>query len=206
MRWLLQLAFYIVLTNRTGKAAARRAACIYEDQPAWLQSGQRAVRRLIYRLCGVDSSRMGWIENRSRCFIFNCSAAGRIRPAAPQSASAVQSGGDGSGISDSSFNTAISFMTNTNWQGSAVYLSYLTQMAALGVQNFLSAATGMVVVIALIRGFARQTARTIGNFWVDMTRTTLYILLPLSFVFALVLVSQGVVQTFSAYPTVPLVE
>ena len=85
-------------------------------------------------------------------------------------------------------------------------MSYLTQMLGLTVQNFLSAATGMAVLIALIRGFARQSMQTIGNFWVDMTRTTLYILLPLSLVLALVLVSQGVVQTFSAYQTVPLVE
>src|SRR6185369_13614730 len=109
---------------------------------------------------------------------------------------------------DSSFNTAVSFATNTNWQGygGESTMSYLTQMAALAVQNFVSAATGMAVVIALVRAFARQSAQTVGNFWVDMTRTTLYILLPLSFVFALVLVSQGVVQTFSAYPTVPLIE
>jgi len=109
---------------------------------------------------------------------------------------------------DSSFNTAISFVTNTNWQGygGESTMSYLTQMAGLAVQNFLSAATGMVVVIALIRAFARQGMQTIGNFWVDLTRTTLYILLPLSFVLALVLVSQGVPQTFSAYPTTALVE
>jgi K+-transporting ATPase ATPase A chain len=109
---------------------------------------------------------------------------------------------------DSSFNTAISFATNTNWQGygGESTMSYLTQMLALTVQNFLSAATGMVVVIALIRGFARQSMQTIGNFWVDVTRTTLYILLPLALVLALVLVSQGVVQTFSAYTTVPLIE
>jgi K+-transporting ATPase ATPase A chain len=109
---------------------------------------------------------------------------------------------------DSSFNTAISFATNTNWQGygGESTMSYLTQMLALTVQNFLSAATGMVVVIALIRAFARQSMQTIGNFWVDVTRTTLYILLPLALVLALVLASQGVVQTFSAYATVPLVE
>ena len=102
---------------------------------------------------------------------------------------------------DSAFNTAVSFVTNTNWQGygGETTMSYLTQMLALTVQNFLSAATGMAVVVALIRGFARHTAQTIGNFWVDLTRTTLYILLPLSFVFALVLVGQGVVQNFSAY-------
>jgi K+-transporting ATPase ATPase A chain len=99
-------------------------------------------------------------------------------------------------------------MTNTNWQGygGESTMSYLTQMAGLAVQNFVSAATGMAVVIALIRAFARQSGQTVGNFWVDLVRSMLYILLPLSFVLALVLVSQGVVQTFSSYPTVPLVE
>ncbi|MGZ8270615.1 MAG: potassium-transporting ATPase subunit KdpA, partial [Methylophilus sp.] len=105
---------------------------------------------------------------------------------------------------DSSLNTAISFVTNTNWQGYAgeSTMSYLTQMLALTVQNFLSAATGIVVVIALIRGFARHTAQTIGNFWVDITRATLYILLPLSLMFAVVLMGQGVIQNFDAYKEV----
>jgi K+-transporting ATPase ATPase A chain len=109
---------------------------------------------------------------------------------------------------DSSFNTAISFATNTNWQGygGETTMSYLTQMLGLSVQNFLSAATGMAVLVALIRGFQRTHANSIGNFWADLTRGTLYILLPLSFVIALVLVGQGVVQTFKPYQTVPLVE
>ncbi len=109
---------------------------------------------------------------------------------------------------DSSFNTSTSFVTNTNWQGyvGEATMSYLTQMAGLAVQNFLSAATGMAILVAFIRGLARKNSRTIGNFWVDMTRTTLYILLPLSFVLALVLVSQGVVQTLSPYKTATLVE
>jgi K+-transporting ATPase ATPase A chain len=109
---------------------------------------------------------------------------------------------------DSSFNTAISFATNTNWQGygGEVTLSYLTQMLGLTVQNFVSAAAGMAVLIALIRGLVRRNSQTIGNFWVDLTRTTLYILLPMSFVLALVLVSQGVVQTFSPYQTVSVVQ
>ncbi len=102
---------------------------------------------------------------------------------------------------DPAFNTAVSFATNTNWQGygGETTMSYLTQMLGLTVQNFVSAATGMAVLVALIRGLARRSAQTIGNFWVDLTRSTLYILLPLSLVLALVLVSQGVVQTFAAY-------
>jgi K+-transporting ATPase ATPase A chain len=109
---------------------------------------------------------------------------------------------------DSSFNTAVSFITNTNWQGygGESTMSYLTQMLALTVQNFVSAALGMAVLIALVRGLARQSSQTLGNFWVDLTRGTLYILLPLSFIFALVLVAQGMPQTLSAYKTVPLVE
>jgi len=109
---------------------------------------------------------------------------------------------------DSSFNTAVSFSTNTNWQGYAgeTTMSYLTQMAALTVQNFVSAAAGMALLVAFIRGLARRTASTLGNFWVDMVRSTLYILLPLALIFALVLVSQGVVQTFSDYQTVQLLQ
>ena len=109
---------------------------------------------------------------------------------------------------DLSFNTAVSFATNTNWQSYSgeSTLSYLTQMLGLTVQNFVSAATGMAVLVALIRGLARRTTATIGNFWVDLIRSTLYILLPLSLVLAVVLVSQGVVQTFSPYKTVALVQ
>jgi K+-transporting ATPase ATPase A chain len=109
---------------------------------------------------------------------------------------------------DSSFNTAISFTTNTNWQGYSgeVTMSYLTQMVGLTFHNFVSAAAGMAVLVALIRGLVRRNAQTIGNFWVDLTRTTLYILLPLSFVVALILVSQGVVQTLNPYQTVSVVQ
>jgi K+-transporting ATPase ATPase A chain len=109
---------------------------------------------------------------------------------------------------DSSFNTAISFITNTNWQGYSgeSTMGYLVQMAGLAVQNFLSAATGIVVAIALIRGFARHTVKTIGNFWVDVTRATLYVLLPISVVLALVLASQGVIQNFSGYKDATTVE
>ena len=109
---------------------------------------------------------------------------------------------------DSSFNTAVSFATNTNWQGYSgeVTMSYLTQMLGLAVQNFVSAATGMAVLVAFVRGFRRVSADTIGNFWVDLVRSTLYILLPLSIVGAVVLVSQGVVQTFGTYQTVQLVQ
>lgn len=110
--------------------------------------------------------------------------------------------------SDSSFNTAISSASNTNWQGygGETTMSYLTQMLGLTVQNFVSAATGMAVLAAFIRGLVRHSAKTLGNFWVDLTRSTLYILLPLSVILALALVSQGVVQTFLPYQTAKLVQ
>ena len=109
---------------------------------------------------------------------------------------------------DSAFNTALSFVTNTNWQGygGESTMSYLTQMLALAVQNFLSAATGIVVVIALIRGFARHSAKTVGNAWVDLTRITLHVLLPISIVYAVFLTSQGVIQNFDAYKDVTTLE
>src|SRR6202008_2722375 len=99
---------------------------------------------------------------------------------------------------------ALSFVTNTNWQAyvGETTMSYLTQMLGLAVQNFFSAATGIVVVVALIRGFARHTTRSIGNAWVDLTRITLWVLLPISFVYALFLVQQGAVQNFDAYKEV----
>ncbi|HTK97640.1 MAG TPA: potassium-transporting ATPase subunit KdpA, partial [Pseudomonadales bacterium] len=166
--------------------------------------------RLLYRLCGIDQSKeMRWTEYSVAVLMFAlvsvvaAYAVQRLQgqlPLNPQKFAAVSP--------DLSFNTAVSFLTNTNWQsyGGETTMSYLTQMLALTVQNFLSAAVGMAVVIAVIRGLARQSSQTLGNFWVDLTRGTLYILLPIAFVLALVLVSQGVVQTFSAYPAVPLDE
>jgi K+-transporting ATPase ATPase A chain len=109
---------------------------------------------------------------------------------------------------DSSFNTAVSFAANTNWQGyvGEATMSYLTQMLALTGQNFFSAATGIAVAFALIRGFSSRSAKSIGNFWVDMTRSTLYVLLPLSVIVAVVLMGQGVIQNFSAYKDVSLLD
>src|SRR5262249_26500928 len=109
---------------------------------------------------------------------------------------------------DLAFNTAVSFVTNTNWQsyGGETTLTYLSQMIGLAVQNFVSAAAGMAVLVALIRGLVRRQASTIGNFWVDLTRTTLYILLPLSLIVAVILVSQGVIQNFRPYATVTLAQ
>jgi potassium-transporting ATPase potassium-binding subunit len=164
----------------------------------------------LYRLCGIrKDEEMGWLKYALALLLFNLLgvlvvyALQRLQlwlPLNPQQMANLSP--------DSSFNTAISFVTNTNWQGYAgeSTMSYLTQMLGLAVQNFLSAATGIVVVIALIRGFVRHTAATIGNVWVDLTRATLFILLPLSLVFAVFLVSQGAIQNFDAYKNVTTVE
>ena len=168
------------------------------------------VERWLYRLCAVRShEEMSWQQYAVALLLFNVLGAvvvyalQRLQlflPLNPQKFAAVSP--------DSSFNTAVSFITNTNWQGYSgeSTMGYLVQMAGLAVQNFLSAATGLVVAIALIRGFARHTVTTIGNFWVDITRSTLYVLLPLSVVLALVLVSQGVIQNFDGYRDATTVE
>jgi len=206
----LQLALYIAVLLALAKPLGAYMADIYEGKPALLNRWGAPLERLIYRLCGVDPAvEMHWTRYALAVLWF--SLLGTLAVYALQRLQAVlplNPANMGSVSPDSSFNTATSFATNTNWQGygGESTMSYLTQMLALTVQNFVSAAAGMAVLVALIRGFARQSARTIGNFWVDLTRGTLYILLPLSLVFALVLVSQGVVQTFSAYHTVPLVE
>jgi K+-transporting ATPase ATPase A chain len=206
----VQIILYLAVLLALVEPLGAYMALIYRGEPAVLNRAGESFERLLYRVSGIDASReMRWTEYAVAMLVFNLIGGlvvyglQRVQaglPLNPQAFAAVSP--------DSAFNTAVSFITNTNWQGygGESTMSYLTQMAALTVQNFLSAATGMAVVIALARGFARYTADTIGNFWVDVTRSTLYILLPLSFVFALVLVSQGVVQTFSAYQAVPLVE
>ncbi len=168
------------------------------------------VEKGLYRLCGIESGQeMGWVRYAIALLWFSLLgmvavyALQRLQgflPFNPQHFGAVSP--------DSSFNTAVSFMTNTNWQAYSgeSTMSYLTQMSGLTVQNFLSAASGMAVAVALIRGFARHSVKTVGNFWVDMTRSVLYILLPLSILFACVLVSQGVVQNFAANKIIHTVE
>jgi potassium-transporting ATPase potassium-binding subunit len=206
----LQLAFYVIVLIALAKPLGAYMARIYEGEPAVLNRAGAPLERLIYRLCGIDPAQeMHWTRYAIGVLVFSLLgtlavyALQRLQaylPLNPQSFGAVSA--------DSSFNTATSFATNTNWQGygGESTMSYLTQMLALTVQNFVSAAAGMAVLVALIRGFARRNSQTVGNFWVDLTRSTLYILLPLSVVLAVALVSQGVVQTFSAYRTVPLVE
>ncbi|HEX3604203.1 MAG TPA: potassium-transporting ATPase subunit KdpA [Steroidobacteraceae bacterium] len=175
----------------------------------FLRAGIR-FETLLYRLSGIDpAEEMPWTQYAIALLLFNVLGAivvyglQRLQlflPLNPQKFAAVSP--------DSSFNTAVSFITNTNWQGYSgeSTMGYLVQMAALAVQNFLSAATGIAVAIALIRGFARHTAASIGNFWVDVTRATLYMLLPLAAVLALVLASQGVIQNIDGYRDATTVE
>jgi K+-transporting ATPase ATPase A chain len=207
---ILQLAFYLVVLLVLAKPLGAYMARVYEGRPIVLDRALGWLERLIYRVSGIrPKAEMGWKTYALTMLIFNL--AGVLAVYALQRLQGVlplNPAGLGAVSPDSSFNTAVSFATNTNWQGygGETTMSYLTQMLALTVQNFVSAATGMAVAVALIRGFARRSAETIGNFWVDLTRTTLYILLPLSFVFALVLVSQGVVQTFGPYAKVAVVQ
>lgn len=185
-------------------------ARIYSGEPAWLNKWLEPLENGFYKLCGVKpGEEMSWKTYAVAMMLFNILgiiavyALQRFQamlPFNPTHMPAVPA--------DLAFNTAVSFATNTNWQsyGGESTLSYLTQMLALTVQNFVSAACGMAVLVALIRGFIRKQAQTIGNFWVDLVRSVLYILLPLAFIFSIVLVSQGVVQTFSTSQKVALLQ
>lgn len=203
---LLYLAVLLALIKPTGWFMAR----VFEGKPCGLDRVIGPVERLLYRIAGVKSSEeMGWRAYAVAILLFNALgfvvvyAFQRLQQSLP-----LNPQGFGAVSQDSSFNTAVSFVTNTNWQGygGETTMSYLTQMAALAVQNFFSAATGIAVAVALVRGLARRSSKTIGNAWVDLTRTTLYVLLPMSAVLALALVSQGVVQNLRPYQSVPLVQ
>ena len=207
---IFQLVFFVVVLLALVKPLGAYMARVYEGRRLLLGGVLGGVERLIYRAAGVwPNAEMGWKAYAGAMLAFNL-----LGLLAVYVLQRVQGGlplnpqGMGAVSPDSSFNTAVSFATNTNWQGygGESTMSYLTQMLALTVQNFVSAASGMATLVALIRGFARRSSETIGNFWVDLTRGTLYILLPLSFVLALVLVSQGVVQTFGPYPKAMVVQ
>src|SRR5690349_2899443 len=199
----LQLAFYVVVLLALARPLGAYMARVYAGRRLALERVFGGLERSIYRLAGVRAdAEMTWRAYATTMLCFNL--AGLLAVYLLQRLQGVlplNPEGLGAVTPDSSFNTAVSFATNTNWQGygGEVTMGYLTQMLGLNVQNFVSAAAGMAVLAAMIRGFARRSAQTIGNFWVDLTRTTLYILLPMSFVLALFLVSQGVVQTFSPY-------
>ncbi|KAF0815082.1 Potassium-transporting ATPase potassium-binding subunit [Andreprevotia sp. IGB-42] len=205
-----QLALYLaVLLVLAWPLGAYMQKIFNGETPAyarWLSP----LERLFYKLAGVKADEeTGWKPYAVGILLFNLIgvvavyALQRLQgvlPFNPQALGAVSA--------DSAFNTAISFVSNTNWQGYAgeTTMSYLTQMLALTVQNFLSAATGIAVAIALIRGFARKSSSTIGNVWTDLTRATLYVLVPLSIVLAVVLAGQGVIQNFKPYQEVATLE
>jgi K+-transporting ATPase ATPase A chain len=210
----LQLVLFLGVVLASAKPLGLYMARVFEGKPTgiWLERLFGPVERVIYKLAGVtqdEKGETGWKTYSVGLMIFNFIGVAVVYalqrwqgslPLNPQGFGDVEPG--------SAMNTAVSFVTNTNWQGygGETTMSNGTQMLVLAVQNFLSAATGLAVVIALTRGIARKSAKSIGNFWVDVTRGTLYILLPLSLVMAVVMVSQGVVQTFKPYQTVTLVE
>lgn len=207
---VMQIGLYLALLIALVKPLGWYMARVYSGQPVGLTRLLGPVERSLYRMLGTrPDQEMDWTTYAVALLLF--STVGllslylleRIQgslPLNPRRFGAVSPA--------LAFNTAVSFVTNTNWQNYAgeTTMSYLTQMLGLTTQNFVSAAAGMAVLIAFIRGFTRRSAQTIGNFWVDLIRGTLYILLPLAFVFALFLVSQGVVQTLGDYRPVPLLQ
>jgi potassium-transporting ATPase potassium-binding subunit len=205
-----QVTLYVVVLTALTKPLGSYMARVYEGAPLVLDRVFGPIERFCYRLAGVDPEQgMTWRTYAMAMLIFNLIGVlavfflqrlQGVLPLNPQGLPAVSA--------DSSFNTATSFATNTNWQAYAgeSTMSYLTQMVGLTVQNFVSAAAGMATLVALVRGFRQRQVDDLGNFWVDLVRGTLYILLPLSLVLALVLVSQGVIQNFAAYRSVPLLQ
>jgi K+-transporting ATPase ATPase A chain len=205
-----QIALYLLVLTAIAIPLGKYMARVLSGERHWLSTVLAPVEKLILRAAGVRAEQeMHWKHYALALIAFNLTGAiavyllqrfQDVLPLNPQQFGAVSP--------DSAFNTAISFVTNTNWQGygGESTMGYLTQMLALAVQNFLSAATGIAVVAALIRGFARHNASEIGNFWVDVVRSTVHILLPLSLITATLLMSQGVIQNFDAYKTVSLTE
>lgn len=207
---IFQMALYLVLIILLAIPLGGYMARVFQGQRTLLDPVLRPLERITYRISGVDPDNvMNWWQYAiallafnflGMVFLFILQILQGALPFNPQGFGAVKP--------DLAFNTAASFMTNTNWQAyvGESTMSYFTQMAGLAVQNFVSAATGIAVVIALTRGLARRSAGTIGNFWVDLTRSIYWILLPISLVGALVLVSQGVIQNFSQYLTITTLE
>ena len=207
----LQIAVFFALLLLTAKPMGLYMAQVYERKKTWLDPVLGPVERLLYRMTGVNpDAEMGWIEYGLAMLVFSgvtlllTYAIERLQHAIPlwnpQHLAAVEP--------YLAWNTAASFTTNTNWQAYVPEqtMSYLTQMAGLATHNFWSAATGMALAIAFIRGISRRESKTLGNFWVDLTRGTLWVLVPMCLVYALALVSQGAIQNLKPYDTVTLVE
>jgi K+-transporting ATPase ATPase A chain len=206
----LQIGIYFVVLLLLVKLLGLYMARVYQGEATFLDRPIRPLEHLCYRLAGVNpQDEMDWKTYSIALLVFSALSflvvylllrLQHLLPLNPQNFGAT--------TPDMAFSTAISYATNTNWQnyGGETTMSYLTQMAGLTVQNFVSAAAGMAVLVAFIRSLARKQTTKLGNFWVDLTRGTLYILLPMSIVFALILVSQGVVQTLSPYKQATLLQ
>jgi potassium-transporting ATPase potassium-binding subunit len=198
----LQIAIYVAVLTALVPLLGGYMARVYQGQRVFLSPVVGPLERLIYRCLGVVPERQGqdWKAYGKTVIVFSALFFGFLYLVLrTQGVMPLNPEGFGAGPWDLSFNTTASFVTNTNWQfsGGETTLSYFSQMFGLAVQNFISAAVGMAVLAAVIRGFASRGGRELGNFWQDLTRSVLYILLPISFLGALVLVSQGVIQTFS---------
>jgi K+-transporting ATPase ATPase A chain len=203
---LLFFAFVLLVTKPMGTFMAK----VFARERTWLDPVLRPIEKLIYRLTGVDEQReMRWTEYTIAMLLFSgvsmlvlylLQRLQHVVPFNPQHLANVPAG--------LAFNTAASFTTNTNWQfySGENTMSYFTQMAGLAYHNFASAAVGIALAIALVRGVARRETNTIGNFWVDTTRAALWVLLPLCLIYSVFLVSQGVIQNLRPYDTVKLVE
>src|SRR5450759_310897 len=203
---LVYFALIVGITPRLGGYMKR----VFSGEKTFFDPVLRPVERGIYRLCGVDAEKdQSWVEWTVVMLVVNGASLvilyimQRLQKWLPLNANHF-----GPVSPDSSWNTAVSFTTNTNWQGYSgeSTMSHFTQMAGLALHNFLSAATGIAIAVAVIRGIAREKAKGIGNFWFDCTRAVLWVLLPISFVAALFLVSRGVVQNFRADVAVKTVE
>jgi len=207
----LQIGVFFALVLVAAKPMGLYMAAVYEGKRTWLDDVLRPIERLLYRLTAIDPAvEMRWTQYAGAMLVFSVAtllltyAVERLQHAIPlwnlQHLAGVEP--------YLAWNTAVSFTTNTNWQAYVPEqtMSYLTQMFGLATHNFWSAAVGMALAIAFIRGIARREMKTLGNFWVDLTRGTLWVLLPLCLVYALALVSQGVVQNLKPYDTASLVE
>lgn len=206
----LQIVIYFVVLLLLVKPLGLYMARVYQGETTFLDRPVRPLERLCYRLLGVNpQDEMDWKTYAIALLVFSAISVSIVYILLRvQGLLLLNPQKFGVATPDLSFNTAISFVTNTNWQnyGGETTLSYLTQMVGLTVQNFVSAAAGMAVLVAFIRALARRQTTKLGNFWVDLTRGTLYILLPIAMIVALLLVSQGVVQTFSAYKQVTVLQ
>jgi K+-transporting ATPase ATPase A chain len=205
-----QIGLYVLVLFLITKPIGVFLARVFEREKTFIDPVLRPLERVIYRLCGIDENKeMRWTEYGTTMLVFSAFSLillylfERVQywlPWNPQRLANVPP--------DLAWNTAVSFTTNTNWQAYTpeTTMSYLTQMAGLAYHNFASAAVGITLAIAVIRGVSRHESKTIGNFWVDLTRCFLWVLLPVCLVGSLVLVSQGVVQTLKPYTTAQLVE